>query len=292
MNNYTDAQYLLTLEGLAQVVTYAIVGKEIGEEEKTPHLQGYVQLKKKTRFTTIKKWWETNVDGAKPHIEVARGSAESNVTYCSKDDVAPWVYGEIVKRGERVDISEFLKKAKTMKERDLADMFPNEYAKYWKAAERIRNMEQQYVAEQELANEYKECVLQEWQVQVLAELADQDGRQILWVWEETGNVGKSWLARYLVCKQDAFYIQCGKAGDIAHAYGNQKVVVYDLTRSQEEFVNYTTMESFKNGMMFSPKYESKTKKFGSCKVIVFANWPPRQNALSLDRWNIVQLGAP
>ena len=33
---------------------YTIIGEEAGEEKKTPHLQGYCELKRQTRFTTLK----------------------------------------------------------------------------------------------------------------------------------------------------------------------------------------------------------------------------------------------
>lgn len=57
---------------------YLIYGREVGDEG-TPHLQGYVQLKKITRLTGMKKLHPT------AHWEVAKGTEEQNRTYCSKE---------------------------------------------------------------------------------------------------------------------------------------------------------------------------------------------------------------
>jgi hypothetical protein len=61
-------------------IQYLIIGKEIGEENNIPHLQCFVQFKKRLRFSQVK-----NFVGPRAHIEVARGSSGENFVYCSKD---------------------------------------------------------------------------------------------------------------------------------------------------------------------------------------------------------------
>ena len=61
---------------------------------------------------------------------------------------------------------------------------------------------------------------------------------------------------------------------------------------QEEQINYQVMESIKNGRVFSAKYESKMKVFDPPHVICFANFEPKREAMSADRWAIVDLEAP
>lgn len=63
----------------SHVSTYIIYGREIGEEEETPHLQGYTHFPSAQRFTAVKK--------VLPRARLAqcRGSPESNFIYCSKD---------------------------------------------------------------------------------------------------------------------------------------------------------------------------------------------------------------
>lgn len=79
INNWTDADVkeLKVLEDNPRT-RYLIVGREVGEEG-TPHIQGYVYFHNQTVFSTVKKWL------SRAHIEVARGSVEANVEYCSKD---------------------------------------------------------------------------------------------------------------------------------------------------------------------------------------------------------------
>lgn len=62
---------------------FYIVGQEIGEKCNTPHLQGYIELTDKKRFSTLK-----NINCFKrAHLEKAKGSREDNIIYCSKEKV-------------------------------------------------------------------------------------------------------------------------------------------------------------------------------------------------------------
>lgn len=59
---------------------YWLFGFEVGEKG-TPHLQGYVELKKKARLTEIKKLYDIK----EIHWEKCKGKRESNLNYCTKD---------------------------------------------------------------------------------------------------------------------------------------------------------------------------------------------------------------
>jgi len=74
LNNFTEP----CLHFDSEEMGYLICGEEKGEKG-TPHLQGYVQFKKKKRLSQVKDFFV----GA--HLEVARGKPQQNVTYCSKD---------------------------------------------------------------------------------------------------------------------------------------------------------------------------------------------------------------
>ena len=69
-------------------------------------------------------------------------------------------------------------------------------------------------------------------------------------------------------------------------YNGQRIVLFDLSPSQEDRFNYEVLESIKNGLMFSSSYESRMKVFAIPHVIVFANWAPDESKLSADRWNV------
>lgn len=126
--------------------------------------------------------------------------------------------------------------------------------------------------------------LRDWQETLLTVLqGDPHPRHIYWVWENEGNVGKSWFATYLSKNHDACVLTNGKTADIAHAYEGQRIAAWDLSRSQETHINYAPMEDLKNGRIFSPKYDSQVKYFDVPHVVVFANFNCPKEKFSDDR---------
>lgn len=116
-----------------------------------------------------------------------------------------------------------------------------------------------------------------------------DNRTVHWVYDHKGGNGKSDLTNYLLSHNNAFLVDCGKIADIAYAYDNQPIVVFDLARDTEDYCPYRAMEAFKNGRFFSPKYNSCLKTFTPPHVVVFANYMPDMSKLSEDRWDIIRL---
>ena len=125
-----------------------------------------------------------------------------------------------------------------------------------------------------------------------------DDRTINWYWEETGNVGKSSLVKHIYLKyKDEVAIANGKGNDVRNqinnhvnlAKNNIKIAILDISRTSEEFVSYEVIEQIKNGLMYSGKYEGGVCCFNSPHVIVFANFGPKTESLSEDRWNIVEI---
>jgi len=78
LNNYTEDEIIYTSSICSKYCKYAVIEKEIGENG-TPHLQGYIEFKTKSRpcsvFNKIDRY----------HFEKAKESREINDTYCSKD---------------------------------------------------------------------------------------------------------------------------------------------------------------------------------------------------------------
>jgi len=116
-----------------------------------------------------------------------------------------------------------------------------------------------------------------------------DNRTVHWVYDHKGGNGKSDLTNWLLAHKNAFLVDNGKLADIAYAYDNQPIVVFDLARDTEDYCPYRAMEAFKNGRMFSSKYTSCLKQFKPPHVIVFANYRPDTSKLSEDRWDIIEL---
>lgn len=88
INNWTDDD-AYELQALCDHprLKYFIAGKEQGKEG-TPHIQGYCQFRAPVAFQTIKKLI------TRAHIEIAEGTPEQNITYCSKE-------GDYIEHGER-----------------------------------------------------------------------------------------------------------------------------------------------------------------------------------------------
>lgn len=132
-----------------------------------------------------------------------------------------------------------------------------------------------------------------WQLQVMRIIADAPHpRQIHWFWEESGNVGKSTLCKYLVVKRNAILVS-GKSADVAHALskraGDIDLVIVDVPRVSQDYINYQIIESVKNGLLFSGKYDSAQVVFDIPHVIVFANCEPDRSKLSADRWDVTKI---
>lgn len=112
-----------------------------------------------------------------------------------------------------------------------------------------------------------------------------DPRKVIWYVDTQGNTGKSTMKSLLVRQHNAYYAT-GKCQDMYYAYNKQPIVIFDIPRTHEGHVNYTAIEDFKNGMVFSTKYESKAKVFKKPHVVIFSNFEPNQLSLSQDRWDI------
>lgn len=82
LNNYTEDDYdhLKTTFEKDESITYAIIGRETGEGG-TPHLQGYIEFKRKKTFNGAKK-----IISDKAHLESRRGNAQEASEYCQKEN--------------------------------------------------------------------------------------------------------------------------------------------------------------------------------------------------------------
>lgn len=137
-----------------------------------------------------------------------------------------------------------------------------------------------------------------WQKAVLGWVTDRSNRgdrEILWIWEPVGNVGKSALVRHLIIVSNAVLIG-GKKGDVFYHFSQQlkakldvPIVVLDLSRTIEEYVSYESLECLKNGYFVCGKYESCQCVFNPPTIVVFANFCPQRTKMSLDRWRIYEV---
>lgn len=86
---------------------YICYGLEVGEKNETQHIQGYIQLKESQRFRFLHKYFNLKRENKKIHrfhIEVSKGSAEENKTYCAKEGTF-YEFGDMVNvKGQRTDM--------------------------------------------------------------------------------------------------------------------------------------------------------------------------------------------
>jgi len=229
-----------------------IWGQEECPDTKKIHMQGYVEFKKETRFSTLKKHMP------RTHFEAAKGNRDANIAYCTKDGC------NIVRNGFPFGEEELA----LMRQKELWDYF-------------------------------KDFAWRDWQKEVLKECElDSNDRKIIWIYEETGGVGKTLLAQYIHLKYEAV-LATGKKSDVFHSviehsrtHLHVKVALLDIPREAMEFVHFGTIEKIKDCMVKSGKYEGGTwtqsRKYAP-HVICFANTPPKREKMSKDRWSVFKI---
>ena len=114
-------------------------------------------------------------------------------------------------------------------------------------------------------------------------------RRVYWFTDPVGNLGKSFMCRYLGHHMDAITLGSGASRDILYGYRGQSIVLFDFTREKQDCMNYSVIEQIKNGHFYNTKYESGTRMYKIPHIICFANWDPDFDKMSQDRWKLYTL---
>ena len=134
--------------------------------------------------------------------------------------------------------------------------------------------------------------LYQWQRDLLQELRGEPHmRKVIWYCDQQGGCGKTAFARFLIKNvPHTMFVSTGSAKDIGYqilkSSWSPETVVFNLPRSAEQGMSYSAVESLKDGIIFSGKYEGGAKIFPPPHVIIFANFLPDLTKLSQDRWDI------
>ena len=129
-----------------------------------------------------------------------------------------------------------------------------------------------------------------WQQEILELLkTEPDDRKVHWYWSHAGEIGKSQFAKYCVAKIECMFFEEGSKKDIMHLIFEApeerlERMIVDVPRDNGNNISYKAIESIKNGMIYSPKYEGGYKLFNSPHIVIFANEEPQYHRLSRDRW--------
>lgn len=157
------------------------------------------------------------------------------------------------------------------------------------------NAEQQY--NQYMQRTFSNVQWRPWQQELINLLQTEPSeRKVYWYWEQTGNTGKTFLAKYIDWKYNAI-IANGKQGDVFNQYKSfletekkqPKVAIIDIPRSHQDYVCYSTLEKIKDGLVYSGKYEGGKLRLIPHHLIIFANFEPDEEKLSNDRWSIHEI---
>lgn len=275
--NYTQVQEV----GIQAIeCKYLIYGHEICPKTTKPHLQGFIVFEsQKTKTAALKFFQEAGAPDASLHPV---GKDNGCARYARKDGVDVFEKGTPPEQGKRSDIhalNEYIRATPDTTMRELRRLFPAEMAKYSSFAERV-------------LEDVQECdpptwtELKPWQQDIWDRLQlPPDDRKVFIVCDPVGGAGKSSFARYIMCKmQSVQYFTAARDVDICFAISSPKVLIFDFARSVSRADEpWPTIEAAKNGIVFSPKYSSGTKKFKPPHVLVLMNTPFDPSKLTTDR---------
>jgi len=260
---------------------YGIMGDEHTQEGRQ-HWQCYFQLSQCVKLGFLK-----NNVSSRMHWIPANGTAQQNITYCSKEDTDPWIFGvpKLTKkesgklRGAEtirlalmpgttwIDVVEeagsYAFQHKTQVEGLIRQANKRKHRKAAKASMKLEDL---------LA----------WQRKQYNHYLLQDNRTILWMYDKVGCLGKTHLLKFIALQNGGIYFENGKRADLTRYWDYQPYAAVNFTRDKEGIACYSFLESLKDGAMFSSKYEPESKITNIIvRVIVAANWLPQ-----LDKMNM------
>lgn len=126
--------------------TYMIMGKEQGEVTERKHFQGYLEFEPRKKAGAIENAFRKRFPlPISVHFESAKGNADENIEYCTKEDKEAFIFGEPMhqEQGKRSDLEEVSKKIlQGASNREIAMEHPVAYIKYHKGIEALHRQVQ------------------------------------------------------------------------------------------------------------------------------------------------------
>lgn len=319
-NHYTedDVKRYMDPASLHPWIDYIIFGYEICPTTKTPHLQGYVEFDRPQPLARACDKMEPGKGkgkNPKPHsiwMKAALKNRDANVNYVRKkeskdpafmDDMGNPIIFEWQKpgtertRGAGTGAAVWAERLEDIKqEPDLllfAEKHPEVAFKYSSGIAALCEALKTSMTEERVALLYpKKLRLYRWQRSLVKILMRPDilpeGRKIIWIYDPLGACGKTVISAWLMVNCGALYLNNAKSEHMAHAWSATKsdIVVIDLMKTTEDYVNYTAMEALKNGLIFDSKWHSSSKISIRPWVIVMSNMLPKLDAMAQERFSV------
>lgn len=260
---------------------------EVAPTTQQLHIQGFCVFSKNMRMSALKKVHAT------AHWELMKGTLEQSEAYCSKaetrlEGTEPKVWGlrPVNEQGRRTDLETAIDALKSAsgppakRLRTLAREHSSVFVKFHRGLESLAAM----LSERE---PFPKPEWRPWQATLVETLtAEPDRRTILWFTDEEGGAGKSTITSYYVCNEEMDAVMLsGKVADMAYTYQGERVVFFDVSRTQAECMDhlYSFAEMLKNGVINSTKYVPVLKTFKPPHVVFFSNSAPVFGKWSADR---------
>lgn len=134
--------------------------------------------------------------------------------------------------------------------------------------------------------------LRPWQGTLMDKLkSEPDSRELIFALDEEGGAGKTTFARYVLEHlQNVQYFRPGKRQDIAHMLRpDVRIIICDVPRAKIDCMDWAIWEEIKDGMVFSPKYDSHMKIVTKVPHVVFlVNSMPPEFTFSRDRICVIE----
>jgi len=132
-----------------------------------------------------------------------------------------------------------------------------------------------------------------WQKSLLDALEMEPNRRTIhWIWDAVGGCGKTTFTKHVATALDAVLLMPPKTADAKHAVAKYfdlkkstpRVCISNIPRDAEDYLSYGGLETIKDMCFCSGKYEG-CQIVGPCPhLVIFANFPPKYDKMSRDRW--------
>lgn len=140
--------------------------------------------------------------------------------------------------------------------------------------------------EETLKNEYSNVKWKPAQQAIINIINQKPDPRKIYLKIDNGNTGKSFLYKYLSLTKQGLIIADGKKDNVFNQINDMcrngeipRIVILDVPRQNESFVQYGLLEQIKNGCIYSGKYEGGKCEFEIPHMFILSNFE-----LKLEQW--------